>query len=292
MIVVTGATGPLGRAVVQHLLQRVPADQVGASVRDPAKAADLAARGVRVRRGDFAEPETLAAAFAGAAQVLVVSVDQLGAAARRLHRAAITAARAAGARRVLYTSHMGARADSPFAPARDHAAAEAVLAAGGAPFTALRHGFYAESALHLIGHGLEAGEIRAPEDGPVSWTARADLAAADAILLAEEGRLGGVTPPLTAPEAFTMTDLAAIASELTGREIRRVTLSDDTWREEMIAHGTPAPVAEMLLGMYQAARRGDFAAVDPTLEALLGRRPQTMRDVLAAALTIRPPADA
>ena len=227
MIIVTGATGPLGRGVVEHLLQRVPADQVGASVRDPAKAADLAARGVRVRRGDFAEPESLAAAFADAAQVLVVSVDQLGDAARRLHRAAITAARAAGARRVLYTSHMGARADSPFAPASDHAAAEAVLAEGDAPFTALRHGFYAESALHLIGHGIEAGEIRAPKDGPVSWTARADLAEADAVLLAEEGRLDGVTPPLTAPEAFTMADLAAIASELAGREIRRVVVPDD-----------------------------------------------------------------
>ena len=152
------------------------------------------------------------------------------------------------------------------------------------PFTSLRHGFYAESALHLIGHGLQQGEIRAPEDGPVSWTARADLAEADATLLAEEGRLDGITPPLTAPEAFTMADLAAVASELTGREIRRVTLSDDEWRDERVAQGAPAPMADMLLGLYRAARRGDFAAVDPTLAALLGRRPQTMRDVLAAIL--------
>lgn len=284
MIVVTGATGPLGRAVVQHLLTRVPEGHLGASVRDPAKAADLAERGVHVRRGDFADPDTLPAAFAGATQVLIVSVDQLGEPARQRHRAAIVAARAAGARRVLYTSHMGARADSPFAPASDHAEAEAVLAEQRAPFTSLRHGFYAESAMHLIGHGLAAGEIRAPEDGPVSWTARADLAEADAILLADEGRLDGVTPPLTAPEAFTMSDLAAIASEVTGREVRRVTVSDVEWRETTVAHGVPAPVAEMLLGMYQAARRGDFAAVDPTLGALLGRRPQTMRDVLAAHL--------
>ena len=212
-------------------------------------------------------------------------MDKLGEAALRMHRAAIEAARAVGARRLLYTSHIGARADSPFAPASDHAATEALLTGGGAPFTSLRHGFYAESALHLIGHGLQAGEIRAPEDGPVSWTTRADLAEADAILLAEEGRLGGVTPPLTAPEAFTMADLAAIASELTGREIKHVILSDDEWRAERVAQGVPAPMADMLLGMYRAARRGDFAAVDPTLEALLGRRPQTMRDMLAAALS-------
>ena len=185
---------------------------------------------------------------------------------------------------MLYTSHMGARADSPFAPASDHAATEAFLANAGMPFTSLRHGFYAESALHLIGRGIEAGEIRAPEDGPVSWTARADLAEADAIVLADEGRLDGVSPPLTAPEAFTMADLAAITSELTGREVKRVVVSDEEWRDAKVAEGVPAPMADALLGMYHAARRGDFAAVDPTLETLLGRRPHTMRDVLAGIL--------
>ena len=284
MIVVTGAAGQLGQAVVERLLTRLPADRIVASVRDPAKAAAFAERGVDVRAGDFAKPEELAAAFSGATQVLVVSVDKLGEQALRMHRTAIQAARDAGARRVLYSSHMAARANSLFVPASDHAAAEAFLTGGGGAFTSLRHGFYAESALHLIGHELASREIRAPEDGPVSWTARADLAEADAILLAEEGRLDGITPPLTAPEAFTLADLAAIASELTGREVKRVIVSDDEWREAKIAQGVPAPMAEMLLGVYRAARRGDFAAVDPTLEALLGRRPQTMRDILAAIL--------
>ena len=286
MIIVTGANGQLGRCIVDGLLSRMPADGIVASVRDPAKAQVFAERGVSVRAGDFADPTALPAAFAGATQVLVVSVDRLGEPALRMHRDAINAARAAGARRVLYTSHMGARADSAFAPAADHAATEAILAEGRAPFTALRHGFYAESALHMIGSGIEVGEIRAPEDGPVSWTARDDLAEADAVLLAEAGRLDGVTPPLTAPEAFTMADLAAIASELTGREVRRVTVSDEDWCEAKVAEGLPAPMAQLLLGMYHAARRGDFAAVDPTLETLLGRRPLTMRDVLAA--TLRP----
>lgn len=284
MIVVTGANGQLGRSVVEGLLTRLSAEQIVASVRDPAKASAFAERGMEVRPGDFAKPEKLAAAFSGAAQVLVVSVDKLGEEALGMHRAAIQAARDAGARRVLYTSHMGARPDSLFVPASDHFATEAFLAEGGGAFTSLRHGFYAESALHMIGHDLEAGEIRAPEDGPVSWTARADLAEADAILLAQEGRLDGITPPLTAPEAFTMTDLAAIASELTGRQIKRVTVSDDEWREAKVAQGVPAPMADMLLGFYRAARRGDFTTVDPTLEVLLDRRPQTMRDVIAATL--------
>ena len=288
MIVVTGATGQLGRAVVEGLLARLPANQIGASVRDLNKATALAERGVDVRVGDFGMPEDLAATFSGATQVLMVSVDKLGEEALRMHRAAIDAAREAGARRVLYTSHMGARADSPFAPAPDHAATERFLAEGGGAFTSLRHGFYAESALHMIGHDLKAGEIRAPEDGPVSWTTRADLAEADAVLLAEERRLDGITSPLTALAAVTMADLAAIASDVTGREIKRVIISDEEWREAKIAQGVPAPMAEMLLGFYHAARRGDFAATDPTLEALLGHPPQTMRDVLAAFLNPSP----
>lgn len=184
----------------------MPAKQIIASVQNPGKVANLAVRGVLVRAGDFANRDQLSAAFAGAAQVLVVSVNKLGEQALRMHRDAIDAARAAGARRVLYTSHMGARADSPFVPAVDHAATETMLAEGGRPFTALRHGFYAESALHMIGSGFQDEEIQAPEDGPVSWTARADLAEADAVLLADEGHLDGVTPPLTAPQAFTMSD--------------------------------------------------------------------------------------
>ncbi len=284
MLVVTGASGHLGRAVLEELLRRVPADHLIASVRDPQKAPGLTERGVQVRAGDFAEPTSLASAFAGATQVLVVSPNQLGEAGHRLTRTAIEAARAAGARRVLYTSHMGARADSFFAPAVNHAAAEAFLAEAGLPFTSLRHGYYAESALFHIGRGFETGEIRAPEDGPVSWTTRADLAAVDALVLAEEGRLDGVTAPLTAPEAFTLAELAAIASELLGREVRRVTVTDEQWCADKVAQGVPAPMAEMLLGSYRASRRGDFATVDPTLAQLLGRRPHTMREVLAGLL--------
>ena len=281
---VTGAAGHLGRAVVENLLTRMAADRIAASVRDPAKAADFARRGVDVRAGDFADPTGLAQTFAGAQQVLIVSVDKVGETALGLHRAAIEAARAAGARRVLYTSQMGARPDSAFAPAHDHAATEEFMAGLGVPFTSLRHGFYAESALLIIGHGLEAGEIRAPEDGPVSWTTRADLAEADATILADEGRFDGISPALTALEAFTLDDVAAIASEISGREIKRVTVADDEWIESKVAQGVPAPMAQMLLGMFVAARRGDFAVTDPTLENLLGRRPQTMRDTLAAVL--------
>lgn len=280
MIVVTGATGHLGRGIVENLLGRIAARDIVASVRDPGKAGGLAARGVAVRAGDFANARSLEAVFRGADQVLIVSADKLGDEALNLHRNAIGAARSVGVRRILYTSHMGARAGSPFLPADQHAGTEADLAASGVAYTSLRHGFYAESCLHMIGDGLRNGELRTPEDGPISWTARADLAEADAAILAGDG-WDGVTSPLTAGEAVTMAEIAAIASDVFGREVRHVTVTDAAWRDAKIAAGMPAIYADMLLGTFRAARHGDFAATDPALETLLGRAPKTIRDVLS-----------
>src|SRR5690349_516291 len=120
MIIVTGASGQLGRDVVKNLVGRVPAGEVVASMRDKSKGTELEQLGVAVREADFAQPETLPAAFAGGDQVLVISANKLGEEARRLHRNATLAAKAAGVGRVLYTSHMGARDGSPFAPADQH----------------------------------------------------------------------------------------------------------------------------------------------------------------------------
>jgi len=281
MIVVTGATGRLGGAVVERLLRRVPADSIGVSVRDPAKAAGLAEQGVRVRRGDFDDAASLAHAFDGAERVLLVSAATSGEAALRQHRTAIDAARAAGVRRVVYTSHMGANPRSPFAPMPDHAATEAMLQESGLAFTALRNGFYTSSGLMLLGHAMDTGEVAAPEDGPVSWTDHADLAGAAAIALTEDG-FDGPSPALTGSEAVDLAGLAEIASEVSGRPIRRTVVTDARYREHLVANGVPQPAADMLVGLFAASRRGEFAAVDPTLGRLIGRPPLTVRDVLEA----------
>lgn len=287
MIIVTGATGQLGSQTVEQLLKRVPADRVGVSVRDPARAADLAARGVRVRRGDFTDPDSLAGAFEGATQVLIVSASDTGGEAIARHTAAIEAAHDAGAERILYTSHQGASADSLFAPMPDHAATEQYLAKTGTPFTALRNGFYASTIPYLLGPALQSGELVAPADGPVSWTAHADLAEAAAIILADEGRFDGATPPLTAPDALDLEDAARILTELSGRTIRRIVADDDEWAAGLTAHGVPAEQAAMFLGMFRASRRGEFATTDPALEDLLGRPATPLRPALEAVATPR-----
>lgn len=282
MIIVTGAAGKLGADVVARLLDRVPATDVGVSVRDPRRAAALTALGVRVRHGDFDDPATLDHAFEGATRVLVVSVDATGDQALRRHRTAFEAAAKAGAEHILYTSHMGANPASPFAPMPDHAATEAALLDVGVPFTSLRNGFYTASGLMLLGKALETGVLAAPEDGPVSWTAHADLAEAAALTLAGATTLTGATPPLTALEAVDLAGVARIASEVTGRPVRRVVISDDEYRAGLVDHGVPAPAADMLVGLFEASRNGEFAAVDPTLAELLGRKPLTVQELLAA----------
>ena len=284
MIIVTGANGQLGRAVVERLLVRVPAEHVGVSVRDVEKAQGLKERGVRVRRGDFNDPQSLAHAFEGATQVLIVSVDSSGEHAVGQHRAAIDVAKHVGARRILYTSHMGSSPTSLFAPMIDHAATEVLLQDSGVAFTSLRNGFYAASACMLLGNALQTGELVAPEDGPVSWTAHADLAEVAAIALSEEV-LDSVTPDLTASEAIDLDGIAAIASELAQRPIRRIVVSDEQYRAGMIAHGFPEAAADMLLGIFRASRQGEFNRVDPALARLIGRPPMSMRDVLSAAIS-------
>ncbi|MEU7364009.1 NAD(P)H-binding protein [Streptomyces hygroscopicus] len=279
MIIVTGANGRLGRMVTERLLAHLPAEEIGVSVRDVERARDLGARGVRVREGDFTDPERLAHAFEGASRVLIVSTDSTGETAVRHHRTAVEAAAAAGAERVLYTSHMGSSPSSPFPPMPDHAATEEALQRSGVPFTSLRNGFYAASAVMLVGAALETGVLAVPEDGPVAWTTHADLA--DAAVLALTGEvLDGLTPPLTGPEAIDMAGIAEILTRLTGRPIRRVVVSDADYRAQLLSHGVPEHAADLLVGLFAASRQGEFAPAGPALAELLGRPTTPLADVL------------
>ena len=284
MIVVTGANGQLGRAIVGQLLERVSPEQVGVSVRDPEKARDLEERGVRVRRGDFDDAEGLVHAFEGASRVLIVSVDRTGEEAVRPHRAAIGAAGAAGVGRVFYTSHAGSDPISAFPPMVDHAATEAALRDSGVAYTSLRNGFYATTAAYQLTGALETGELAVPEDGPVDWTTHADLAEATAAILTDKDPAGTILN-LTGAEAIDMAGIAEIASGLTGRRIRRVVVPDEEYRAGLVSGGLPEHAADMLLGIFVASRQRRFTLVDPTLARLIGRPPTPLRDVLKSAIS-------
>ena len=290
MIIVTGATGQLGKAIVEELLQRLPADQIGVSVRDADKARALSDRGVRVRRGDFEDGASLRHSFEGASQILMISSNAGGYGGDPIaqHRTAIEAALAVSPARIVYTSHMAASPNSAFAPMRTHHATEEMLRQSGLSWTALRHGFYAASALLFMGDITQTRLIQAPADGKVSWTTHADLAKAVAIIMAEEKQYQGPTPPLTASKSLDLTDLAAIASDVLHHPIQREILEDAQWQTNLVAQGVPNARINMMLGFYRASRLGEFAAIHPLLQQLLGHPPQPMSEVLAAKFPLPP----
>ncbi|KAJ1548478.1 hypothetical protein HK096_001850, partial [Nowakowskiella sp. JEL0078] len=287
MIVITGGTGQLGKAIIENLLTKVPAAQIGLSVRDPQKVPQTLRNQVsRVRQGNFDDEVSLTFAFEGASQVVIISggssgkpnnLTQLGL------QTAITAAAQAGATRIFYTSHMGVSLTSAFPPMRIQFAAETFLQNTGTPFTALRNGFYASKLLLLIGDAPTSGKIVAPRDGPVAWTTHDDLAAVAAVAVSS-GELDGITSPLTGSEALDLSAVSKILSEILGRTIVRVEVSDDEYRDAMVARGVPLNRVEMMLGLFVASRAGDFAKVDGTLERLIGRKPISVREFLRSAL--------
>ncbi|MFC6647099.1 SDR family oxidoreductase [Granulicella cerasi] len=285
MIVVTGATGHYGRKVVEGLISRVPASNLDVSVRDPEKATGLTAKGIRVEKASFAEPATLAAAFDGAEQVLLVSANVLGDEAIRLHGSAIQAAKDAGVKRILYTSHQAASPTSKVAFARDHAATEELLKASGVDFVSLRNGFYAESSLYQLGGIQATGKLALPGDGNVSWTLRDDLAQAAVSALINTSLFQGITAPLTASRTYTFAEIAGLAAGALNREVVFELISAETYRQAALQRGFPEPMVGMLLSMFAAIHDNEFNIVTPTLERVLMRKPAEYQAVLMPYLT-------
>ena len=282
MLIVTGATGQLGRRIVADLLRRNPTQRIGVSVRSPDKATGLAAKGVRVRQGDYDRPESLRHAWEGAEQLLLISSNAAASGGDPIaqHANAIAVAKELGVARIFYTSQMCASPTSLFPPGRDHAATEALLAESGVAWTALRHGFYAQSLLDMQAKGFANGVIAAPADGPVAWTTHDDLAAADAALLEGDRVIDGPTPPLTGLDALDLADIARLATEGTGTAVSRNLISLDDLDVQASQNGVPAGARAVMVGYFRAAEAGEFAKVDPTLSTILHRQPMDMSDFL------------
>ena len=280
-IVVTGATGHLGRLVVEALLARgVPAEQLVATGRRVEALADLADRGVTVRRADYNDPESLRDAFAGAEKLLLVSGSEIG---QRLpqHRNAITAAKDAGVRLIGYTSLT--RADTSSLPiAGEHQGTEQALAESGIPHVVLRNGWYTENYTDQLATYLEHGVVGSAGDGRVSAATRADYAAAAAAVLTEDGHEGAVYE--LGGEAFTLSELAAAVSSATGQDVTYTDLPVEQYTQVLQGAGLPEPVAASYAGMDLAIADGALLVESGDLAKLIGRAPTPLSEAVAAAV--------
>ncbi|WP_380173835.1 NmrA family NAD(P)-binding protein [Kineococcus sp. DHX-1] len=280
---VTAATGQLGRLAVEALLQRgvTPSDVV-AVVRTPAKAEDLAARGVVVRAGDYSDRASLDTALAGVDRLLLVSGSEVGQRVAQ-HTNVVEAAGAAGVQRLVYTSLL--RADtsaSPLAP--EHKATEEVIRASGLPHVLLRNSWYYENYTASLGQYLATGEVLgATHDGRISAASRADYAAAAAAALLADDEGKGTYE--LAGETFTFADLAATVTEVTGTTVVARDVSGEEYQRTLEGHGLDAGTAGFVAALDASIANGDLQTDSTDLADLVGRPASSLRDAVAAAHT-------
>lgn len=281
-IVITGATGQLGRLVIESLLERgIPASDLRALGRNADRLAVFAAQGIDTRVIDFAQPETLDAAFSGADALLLVSGSEVG---QRLqqHRNAIDAAVRAGVGRVVYTSASKAT-DTDLVVAPEHAETERLLTASGLPVTVLRNNWYTENYLGTLDTAAATGEIVASAgEGRVASATRADYAEAAAVVLTTPGHEGAVYE-LSGDTAWTFADLAEVASELLGREVVYRSVTPEEHGSILTGVGLDAGTAGFVVALDGNIRDGALAEATPTLRELIGRPTTPLADGLAQA---------
>ena len=283
MIVVTGASGQLGRLVIDALLRTQPADSLVAAVRTPAKAADLAARGVQVREADYSRPETLGPAFAGADKLLLISSSEIGQRAKQ-HQAVIDAAKATGVQLIAYTSLLHADV-SPLGLAVEHRQTEAALAASGLPHVLLRNGWYSENYAMGLPGALARGTLYgAAGEGRIASASRQDYAEAAAAVLSAAAPQAGKVHELAGDASYTLAELAAESARQAGKPLAYQDLPEAAYRDALLQAGLPAPVAELLADSDAGAAKGGLFDDGHALSRLIGHATTPVAQTVAATL--------
>ena len=280
-IVITGASGQLGRLTAELVLARVPASEVTLATRRPEALSDFVGRGARVRQADFDHPETLAEAFAGGDRLLLISADAVG---RRVaqHRAAIEAAREAGVHHVAYTSYLNPVEENPAVITPDHRDTEEALRGSGLAWTALRNAFYAEYQVPAGAQAIATGRlVHNNGEGKTAYVSREDCAAAAAAVLTTDGHEGRAYD-IAGPEPLSQSDVAALLSEVSGHPVEAVAVDDDTFVEGLTAAGLPEPAARAISTYGRAIREGYIEGTSDAVENLTGRAPRSLREVFEA----------
>jgi NAD(P)H dehydrogenase (quinone) len=290
-LLVTGAGGHLGRRVVELLLE-AKAGPIVATTRAPEKLADLASRGVDVRRADFNDPSTLGPAFSGAKRLLLISTGDLFPEGQRLrqHRAAVKAALDAGVEHLLYTSGPAPHPTPKGSLINDHYWTEHVVAASPIEWTILRHHIYTDVLVGALATAFKLGALTASAgDGGNAYVTRDDCARADAAALRADWR-GRRILDITGPAPVTRRELVAIASRLVGRPLDYQNLTRTEHEKALAAAGLPAFLIDALIGFDEATARGYHAIRSPAVEELTGRAPTSVENYLRAHVTELTPA--
>lgn len=285
-LLVTGASGQLGRAVVEELLH-LGATHVVAASRTPEKLGHLQARGVEVRAADFDRPETLRKAFAGVDRLAFVSTDAIDVPGKRLaqHRAAIAAATENGVRHVVYTSAPAPHPTAESSLIDDHFWTEAALFAAPFTWTILRNHLYMELLLMSAQQVVSSGQLFSATGGKGrAYVARQDCARAIAgALVGAEGR---EVLDVTGPTAVTQEEVAALLSQVTGKTVQHVEVPPPGLAEGLSHAGLPPHMVKVIVNFDVEASQGYHALVTPTVERLAGTQPVTLHEFLHKHLTV------
>ncbi len=279
-LLVTGASGQLGRRVLELLLE-ADTGTIIATTRSPEKLADFAEQGVIVRQADFDNPDSLTTAFEGVDRLLLISTDAVDGTDKRLnqHINAVKAAESAGVKHVIYTSLIEP-IDSAVKFAPDHAGTEAALAESSLDWTILRNNVYMDMIPANINRAYQMGGLfSASGDGKVANVTREDCAQAAAAALVSSFT-GQRILNITGSEAYSSADIAAIASEITGQPLNYVPVELEAIIQGMVGAGLPRPIAEIFASFNTATKQGQFQEVSNDFEELTGQKPITLRDFL------------
>lgn len=282
-ILVTGAAGHLGRRVVELLLERRNGARVIAATRKPDGLSDLAARGVEVRRADFDDATSLVTAFRGVERALLISTDALDQPGKRTrqHQRAVAALATAGVQHIAYTSIVNP-IDSRVLISKDHAATEAALAESGVAYTVLRNNLYSDYQLMSLQRALGSGKlVDARGAGKIGFVAREDCARIAAAVVAEPPA-GNQLLDVTGPEALSSAELAALASQLSGRPIEHQSIPLAALIDGMVQHGLPRPMAEIYASFDAGIAAGELSVTSESVARFTGHEPQSMADFLRA----------
>ncbi|HFK5775712.1 TPA: SDR family oxidoreductase [Enterobacter ludwigii] len=282
MIAITGATGQLGQLVIEQLLNTVPANQIVAIVRNPAKAEALRQQGITVRQGDYADESTMTSALKGVDKLLLISSSEVGQRATQ-HQNVINAAKAAGVKFIAYTSLLHAD-KSPLGLHVEHVATEKALAESGIPYALLRNGWYTENYLASAPPALEHGVfIGAAGEGKIASATRADYAAAAAKVISGDGHAGNVYE-LAGDHAWTLSELAAELSKQSGKNVAYQNMSEADFAAALKGVGLPAGLADMLADSDVGASKGGLFDDSHTLSKLIGRPTTPLSESIKAIL--------